>query len=96
MVDWRKSKYLEFRPIAVPMQGRTKRWGVVSKSSGDVLGLIEWYGAWRQYIIEPREGCVFNNGCLNDISAFLTEANAEHKRSLSEAPATAQSAARWK
>lgn len=80
--NWRASKYLEFKPIAVQPERRTKRWGVVSKSSGDVLGLVEWYGAWRQYIFEPREGCVFNNGCLNDISAFLTEMNAEHRLAL--------------
>lgn len=83
--DWRNSKYLEFKPIAVQPQRRTQRWGVVSKSSGDVLGLVEWYGPWRQYIVEPREGCVFNNGCLNDISAFLTEQNEAHRRARMEA-----------
>lgn len=75
------SKYIEFFPGA--SKPRTKTWGIVSKSSGDLLGVVEWYGPWRQYCFFPEEGMVFSKGCLEDINAFIEE----HKNDRVEVPA---------
>lgn len=58
---------------------KTKLWHVCSKSSGEVLGRIRWWGAWRQYVFEPRptnriaDFVIFNVGCLDDITTFIRE-----------------------
>lgn len=80
LTNWRMSRYLDFAWAGRSSSGRTQRWSVTSKSSGARLGIVSWYGPWRQYVIEPEPGCVFNNGCLNDISAFLTEMNENQRR----------------
>lgn len=64
----------------VPNDGRkTRRWVIENKKSGAELGVIAWYGAWRQYTVDFTEGCTFSAGCLKDIQEFLTKANADHK-----------------
>ena len=38
-------------------------------SNGDVetlLGVIKWFGAWRQYCFFPEENTLYNNECLKD------------------------------
>ena len=75
MADWRNSKYLLFSWSGQSASGRTNRWTVDAARSGDLLGQVEWYAPWRQYVFEPEPGCVFNVGCLDDISAFLAEQN---------------------
>lgn len=69
----RETEYLRF--VEEPNPGRkTCKWRVESKSSGDILGRIAWWGAWRQFVFAPHIDTVFNKGCLNDISAFLNDA----------------------
>jgi len=64
---------------------RTRQWNLYSMS-GDCLALIKWYGSWRQYIVEPKQGTVFNEGCLSDIAAFLRDCNATQRRRQTEVP----------
>lgn len=71
------SKYLEFKQIVY--EGKTKRFEVISKSKGDLLGRIMWYGAWRQYIFSPSYPTIWNKNCLNDIEKFLQELMDERK-----------------
>ena len=79
MTDWRDSKYLAFAWAGTSESGRTERWAVTSTSSGDRLGTVSWYGPWRQYVFEPMPDCVFNDGCLADITGFLSEVNAARR-----------------
>lgn len=65
------NSFLSFREIGPSVSGKTRRFAVLSKSQGAVLGTIEWYGPWRQYCFNPDECCVFSPGCLDDISAFI-------------------------
>lgn len=51
---------------------KTKKWIVVSRS-GDGLGVIKWYGHWRQYCFYPNDGTIWSTGCLEQVSAFLHE-----------------------
>lgn len=58
---------------------KTSVWKCVSKSHGDVLGLVKWYGSWRQYCFFPVGSTVFNIGCMADISDFIQKAEAARK-----------------
>lgn len=42
---------------------------VKSKRSANLLGVIKWHGAWRQYVFWPEDECVFSEGCMEDINA---------------------------
>jgi hypothetical protein len=63
------SKYLEFSLIE--KKPKTKVIGVWSKKSANRLGIIKWFGRWRQYAFFPETGTVFNTECLNDIVSHI-------------------------
>lgn len=69
------SKYLEFNVIEE--KPKTKIIGIWSKRSIDKLGfnsrlgIIKWYGRWRQYAFFPENGTLFNVECLNDIQTYI-------------------------
>ena len=62
---------------------KTEVYAVVNKSSDNEIGQIEWYYPWRQYIFAPVEASVYNDGCLDTITAFLKRLNKEKKLSNS-------------
>jgi len=57
----------------------TRRWIIYSKSNSAVLGQIQWYSGWRQYVFFPAAETLFNDGCLRALVDFLADANAEHQ-----------------
>ena len=66
------SEYLEF--VDVPNHsGKTRKVNVVSKKHGYSLGLIQWFGRWRQYVFVPAPETVFNKDCLRDIAQYLQD-----------------------
>lgn len=74
----RIGKYLSVRKHPADPVQRTWRWTVLTNSA-DVLGTVQWFPRWRQYCFDPREGTVFNDGCLRDIAAFLERVNRERR-----------------
>lgn len=72
------SKYIEFKQI--PFTGKTKRFNIMSKSSGNRLGRIYWYPHWRQYTFLPDDSTVWNKDCLKDIQDFLQQLMDERKK----------------
>ena len=63
------SKYLEFNIIE--LKPKTKVIKVMSKLHGNTLGVIKWFGRWRQYGFFPESETVFNMECLNDIQSYI-------------------------
>jgi hypothetical protein len=61
--------YIEFELIK--QTDRTKKFRVKNIEHGTILGLIMWYGAWRQYAFFPSEETVFSSGCMQDITQFI-------------------------
>jgi len=52
---------------------------ISAKSTGDYLGVIKWYGAWRRYCFYPANMTVFSSGCLKDIQNCLDKLMNERK-----------------
>jgi hypothetical protein len=49
----------------------------LNKKSGGILGFIEWYLEWNQYVLVPdSEMIVFSAECLDHIAHFIRQANA--------------------
>lgn len=73
-------EWIEFRPG--PSKPKTLTWDVVSKSAGDILGRIAWFGRWRRYSFYPEPGTVFDEVCLRDIATFCEEQTAAHRQAV--------------
>jgi len=53
-------------------------WAIRSTKRGnDLLGSIDYYETWRQYVFTGSRYCCFSADCLDEISAFLKRLNAE-------------------
>jgi len=76
----KETKYMYFEFIEKKL--KTDKYHVTNKKTDDILGIIEWYPYWRQYIFEPKYEykfpCVFNHTCLSEIAEFLKELNVKH------------------
>jgi hypothetical protein len=73
------SQYVEFQ-LAEEQKPKTKVWNVLSKSMGDLLGIIKWYGPWRQYVFFPETETIYSSGCMAFITDFINRANSEQRK----------------
>lgn len=53
--------------------GKTSVWECRNAKSGTTLGLVKWYGAWRQYCYFPVVQAVYSAGCFDDITHFIRQ-----------------------
>lgn len=78
--------FLEFVLDEAASAGRkTQVWLVLSVRSGETLGVIRWFGPWRQYTFAPAPSTVFNPGCLREIAdkaGYLTNKHRERAKVL--------------
>ena len=74
--------YIYFEKVA--STSKTDIYELRNERTDSVLGVVQWYGSWRQYCFFPKGETIFNKGCLSSILDFLTEVNKIHyaKRNL--------------
>lgn len=77
------AKYVEFIETGLSDTGKTKRWDVVAKGDGFLLGVIKYFGRWKQYAFFPNENTVFEKTCLRDIAAFCADETSNKRRARS-------------
>ena len=65
-------KYLQFDEVPNPGK-KTRIFNCQPKSGGNPLGIVKWFGNWRQYCYFPTVQAVYSSGCLNDISDFIKQ-----------------------
>lgn len=46
---------------------------IVETKTGETLGTIRWYGAWRGYAFFPESDTLYEKQCLRDIADYLDE-----------------------
>jgi hypothetical protein len=76
-----KTEYQYIHFVKIADKPRTVVYECRNNRSSVVLGIIRWYGAWRQYCFEPScdaaaadfSSLVFNAGCLRDIIDFIEQ-----------------------
>jgi len=78
-VTW-KTKYLRF--VVVARKEKTTVWAVESISTGNRLGIVEWYGPWHQYTFTPDVGTVYNGACLGHLRLFIDSRMKDHRNHL--------------
>jgi hypothetical protein len=73
-----KPEYLKF--IEVESRSiKTKTWEVRSFHSNIKLGEIQWWPAWRQYVLFPENQTLWNHSCLSEIAEFMQRKMIEHR-----------------
>jgi hypothetical protein len=70
IVERPTNEYLTFVEF-VPEGRKTAVVNVEAARDGSLLGQVRWFGRWRQYAFFPADGCVFNEGCLTTINAYM-------------------------
>ena len=64
---------------------KTSMWTLRKDSNhacGELLGIVRWHGAWRQYVFIPENGTIWSSGCLKTIAEFLDKINKRHRKKL--------------
>jgi hypothetical protein len=74
-----KDRYQFIHFIKVKDRPKTSVWSCRNNRTGEELGVIEWYGPWRQYIYHPTVRAVYSSGCLADIGDFIGQLESERK-----------------
>lgn len=75
-----KSEYLEFEFDGYSDSGKTEIWCIYSKRSNDLLGVIKWFGRWRQYAFFPEPGTIWNIDCLSTVNLWIGVMMRERQR----------------
>lgn len=63
------TKYLEIKDIS--FIGCRSKYVVSNKKSNTIIGFIEYYAPWRQYVYAPSSDTIYSAGCLYDIQKFI-------------------------
>jgi hypothetical protein len=68
-------KYVEFIPVSVPKNIRTKRFNVLNVTGTKVLsaGYIYWRGPLRRYVFGTSNCTELDQKCLKQITDFIEE-----------------------
>lgn len=59
---------------------KTEIWNVVSRRSGARLGVIKWFGRWRQYAFFPEPNTIWNPDCLDTVGSHIHELMEQRSR----------------
>ena len=46
---------------------------IVTRRDRAIIGRIEWYARWKEWVLVPDEGTVWSAGCLDDVADFIRE-----------------------
>lgn len=60
-------RFMSAYPVS---NGKLTPW-IIKDSRGHVLGEVEWYQPWAQFVFCADDRAVFSHDCLNHISVFL-------------------------
>ncbi len=74
-------KYMVANLLPRPTHQKTSLWDIRSSKGNSLLGVVRWYGAWRQYAFMPSANIVLNPDCMDELSAFIRfHMKAENRR----------------
>lgn len=61
--------YLKFVEIADT--GKTKLFSV--ENDFERIAMVKWHGAWRKYVLFTQQDVIFDTGCLEEITKFISQ-----------------------
>ena len=72
-------EYIYINWAGTSKSGKTNVYTVHNLNSGDVLGVVKWFGRWRQYAFFPEPGTLYSMGCCEDIADFIRQCMLERR-----------------
>lgn len=75
----RTYEYIDIRWAGRSDSGKTDVYDVTNRERGTALGVVKWWGRWRQYAFLPAGDCVFSAGCLTDIADAIAVLMSDRK-----------------
>jgi hypothetical protein len=77
-------KYFDVGKYPLLPGRKTHEYPIANRKQGSMLGVIKWYGAWRQFCFfpEPYSDLVFTSGCLQDIRNAIEAITADRKAEI--------------
>jgi hypothetical protein len=72
------AKHYEYTYFNVIPAG-DKRWFVQTKATCTIIGRIEWYPKWRQYVMAPDVFTIWSKGCLDDLASAIEKIKGDTK-----------------
>lgn len=76
---WIEGAYLNFKDEGLVTPGsKTRKFSVISRHSGALLGYVKWYVPWRQYVLFPINA-VFDKKCLREVADFCERETNTHR-----------------
>lgn len=74
--------YLQFTQCSDT--GKTKKYDTQNKTNGVKVGRVSFYPMWRKYVFRPEPDCLFDSGCLKEISDFIDGVQADWRKGLKD------------
>lgn len=68
-----RTRYITFTP------GHPHGWVITNNRSGETIGYVVWYPAWRQYCFRADLEAIWNKDCLRTIADFCERRTTERK-----------------
>ena len=65
-------KHFDFEEV---MPHPNSCWVIRSKRGAGILGGVEWYQPWRQYVATFSDRTVWSDDCLADVATFMRQLN---------------------
>ncbi len=80
------AEYEYFRVFATSLRpGRkTHKYEVLNRRRRTLIGVIQWYGPWRQFCFFPERGTVWSAGCLADMQDAIAKVKEHHQQAQAE------------
>ncbi len=76
-------KYIYFLKLDNPGRKTDKYAVMQTKNQGGQLGIIKWFGRWRQYTFYPLFDTIWNKDCLEQVTEKITDLMNERKKKVS-------------
>jgi len=71
----KQNKYIRIIEVPEPRHKDSESHLIFNKSSSDVIGWLEYYPKWRQYVFSSGDNIIWNNTCLETVIELLNELN---------------------
>jgi len=79
----KQTKFLIFVQLTRDKDRKTEVVTVNNKHHNMTIGVIKWYGSWRQYCFFPNGETIWNKDCLDDINSVIRDLmNLKNKKKL--------------
>jgi len=61
---------------------KTSIYSINNITHGDVLGIVKWHSAWRQYCFFITSDIILSSGCMVNLQEFLNDLNEKQKKNI--------------